>query len=232
MADEGWALDASIRRPDWQPGHPDHVIRLDYTFMTAPAIAGGITAAERQEAQAVFVKAHAATMRRRAAGELGFFALPGDLTQARTCAGIAERAREGGVRDVVVLGIGGSGLGPIALRTALAAPGWNALDDGARRDSTGKARSTTEEAARCATQSGPAPNHRYPAPPRPVRRDRSPTGRGRGSGGPVVRRQAGRGTRVPRSSSGGERPRAPRRRIPLPTTARRRTGRRQPRPPS
>jgi glucose-6-phosphate isomerase len=34
--------------------------------------------------------------------------------------------------DVVVLGIGGSALGTIALRSALRPPGWNALDDEAR----------------------------------------------------------------------------------------------------
>jgi glucose-6-phosphate isomerase len=34
--------------------------------------------------------------------------------------------------DVVVLGIGGSALGPIALRTALRPSGWNMLDDTAR----------------------------------------------------------------------------------------------------
>jgi glucose-6-phosphate isomerase len=108
------------------------VISLDYTFMTAPSIAGGITASERDEAQAMFARARAATMRRRAAGELGFFALPGDRTVALTCTDVAEDVRQRAVRDVVVLGIGGSGLGPIALRAALGAPGWNLIDARAR----------------------------------------------------------------------------------------------------
>lgn len=104
------------------------MIRLDYTFMTAPALAGGITVAERGEAQGAFARAHAATMRRRAAGELGFFALPADTTMANTCADVAEEVRQRAVGDVVVLGIGGSALGPIALRTALGTPGWNLLE--------------------------------------------------------------------------------------------------------
>jgi len=108
------------------------VIALDYTFMTAPAVAGGITAEERADAQAAFRDAYAATMRRRSAGELGFFDLPDDAVAAARCVELADQARRRGVRDVVVLGIGGSGLGPIALRTALCAPGYNALDDATR----------------------------------------------------------------------------------------------------
>lgn len=108
------------------------MIRLDYTFMTAPALSGGITSAERSEAHQRFHAAHAATMARRESGELGFFALPDDPAPARACAVLAERTRDRGMRDVVVLGIGGSGLGPIALRTALAAPGWNLLPDESR----------------------------------------------------------------------------------------------------
>lgn len=109
------------------------MIALDYTFMTSPAVAGGIAAAERQEAQAAFHAAHAAMMQRRRDGELGFFALPDDVAAPTRCIDLARQARARGIRDVVVLGIGGSGLGPIALRTALCAPGWNALDDAARR---------------------------------------------------------------------------------------------------
>ena len=43
-----------------------------------------------------------------------------------------ERSGADGLTDVVVLGIGGSALGPIALRTALRPPQWNLLDDAAR----------------------------------------------------------------------------------------------------
>jgi glucose-6-phosphate isomerase len=109
------------------------VISLDYTFMTAPAIGGGITAAERSGAQQAFGAAHRETMQRRESGELGFFDLPDDERAVDGAEALARIARERGITDVVVLGIGGSALGPIALRTALCAPGWNSLTDQARR---------------------------------------------------------------------------------------------------
>ncbi|HEX9562379.1 MAG TPA: glucose-6-phosphate isomerase [Gemmatimonadaceae bacterium] len=105
------------------------MIFLDYTFMTAPAITGGISTEERNGARAAFALAHATTARRRESGELGFFALPDDASAAAACVDLASRALTRGVTDVVVLGIGGSGLGPIALRTALGAPGYNSLTD-------------------------------------------------------------------------------------------------------
>lgn len=103
------------------------MIRLDYTFMTAPAVAGGIAESEFAALQSAFAAAFAATARRRAGGELGFFALPDDAGAVRDCRAVAQWAADRGVRDVVVLGIGGSALGPIALRTALLPPGWNLL---------------------------------------------------------------------------------------------------------
>src|SRR5205085_870219 len=64
--------------------------------------------------------------RRRQANELGFLDLPGNQALHRQSTDFASRAR-GQFDDVVVLGIGGSALGPIALRTALLKPQWNAL---------------------------------------------------------------------------------------------------------
>ena len=61
-----------------------------------------------------------------AAGTLGFLDLPDDAALLAQTTDFAARAR-GRFDDVVVLGIGGSALGPIALRTALRPPGWNAL---------------------------------------------------------------------------------------------------------
>ena len=72
----------------------------------------------------------------RASGALGFFDLPDDrrLHQQTLDYVKSIRARGGAesLTDVVVLGIGGSALGPIALRTALRPPQWNLLDDAAR----------------------------------------------------------------------------------------------------
>ncbi len=70
---------------------------------------------------------HADTARRRASGELGFFELPhaDDLVEEidRFATGVGQA-----FENVVVLGIGGSALGTIALRTALLDPYWNELD--------------------------------------------------------------------------------------------------------
>jgi glucose-6-phosphate isomerase len=111
-------------------------IRLDYTNMMAPPIDGGITDAEWRDAAVRFAEAHAAVANEYATGTLGFLDLPDDRAlHQQTLDYVARvRARAGarGLTDVVVLGIGGSALGPIALRTALRPPQWNLLDDAAR----------------------------------------------------------------------------------------------------
>ena len=60
-----------------------------------------------------------------------FLALPRDDRLHGAVRDFARRVA-GRFDDVVVLGIGGSALGPIAIRTALLAPDWNALDQKAR----------------------------------------------------------------------------------------------------
>src|SRR4051812_19233614 len=111
-------------------------IRLDYTNMMAPPIDGGITDAEWRDVAERFSAAHTAVANEYAGGSLGFLDLPDDRAlHQQTLDYVARaRARAGadGLTDVVVLGIGGSALGPIALRTALRAPQWNLLDDAAR----------------------------------------------------------------------------------------------------
>ena len=101
------------------------MINLDYTFMTDGAVAGGIPDAVLSSAAASFSAAHAAVLRRWKAGELGFLDLPDDERQVRHCHDLAKWVTDRGIRDVVVLGIGGSALGPIALRTAMLGPSWN-----------------------------------------------------------------------------------------------------------
>ena len=111
-------------------------LRLDYTNMMAPSIDGGISAAEWRDAGARFAAAHAAVVTLHGEGSLGFLDLPDDRELHRqTTAYVAQLRRRAGadaVSDVVVMGIGGSALGPIALRTALRPPQWNLLDDAAR----------------------------------------------------------------------------------------------------
>jgi glucose-6-phosphate isomerase len=106
-------------------------ITLDYTFMLSEAVRGGVSRADLRGADAAFRAAVDDVERRRISGELGFLDLP--LNTALTDA--VERFVDGtGGRysDVVLLGIGGSSLGPIALRTALRPPHWNQLDAAAR----------------------------------------------------------------------------------------------------
>ncbi|HET7187041.1 MAG TPA: glucose-6-phosphate isomerase [Gemmatimonadaceae bacterium] len=111
-------------------------LRLDYTNMMAPPIDGGITDAEWRDVGARFSAAHSAVAALHADGTLGFLDLPDDRElHGRTTEYVARVKRRSGtdaLSDVVVLGIGGSALGPIALRTALRAPQWNLLDDAAR----------------------------------------------------------------------------------------------------
>jgi glucose-6-phosphate isomerase len=106
-------------------------LRIDYTNMMGDVIDGGVPAADWSGAPDLFRRAFAAAEQRRAAGELGFLALPGDDALHKQSLDFAARSR-GKFDDVVVLGIGGSALGPIALRTALLAPDWNALSDAGR----------------------------------------------------------------------------------------------------
>jgi glucose-6-phosphate isomerase len=111
-------------------------LRLDYTNMMAPAIAGGIGDAEWRAIDARFAEAHARVVALHGAGTLGFLDLPDDRELHRATreyvARVQRRSGADTLADVVVLGIGGSALGPIALRTALRPPQWNLLDDAAR----------------------------------------------------------------------------------------------------
>src|SRR5437660_594791 len=101
-------------------------LRLDYTNFMADVVAGGISSSDWRDASAGFARAVGGFARRRAANELGFLDLPNDSALHRQSTEFAARTR-GQFDDVVVLGIGGSALGPIALRTALLKPQWNAL---------------------------------------------------------------------------------------------------------
>ncbi len=106
-------------------------LSLDYTFMLADAVSGGVAPDGFGGAQTAFAAAHAAVAARRASGELGFVDLPRNRELVTQVLEYTASVR-GRYRDVVLLGIGGSALGPIALRNALRPPQWNALDDEAR----------------------------------------------------------------------------------------------------
>ncbi len=106
-------------------------LAIDYTFMMSPPVGNGISDAELTAARPLLDAALVRVAERREAGQLGFLGLPGDVALLRSCQVLAlEYSRD--TDDVVVLGIGGSALGTIALRTALLAPMWNLLDARAR----------------------------------------------------------------------------------------------------
>ena len=104
-------------------------LHLDYSnMMISP---GGIAGADLTAAASGFSAAHNRFGALRKEGGVGFVDLPGDkslLEQATRYAASVRRKFD----DVVILGIGGSALGPIALRTALRPSGWNMLDEEAR----------------------------------------------------------------------------------------------------
>lgn len=101
-------------------------LRIDYTNMMGDVIDGGVAASDWTSASAAFKGAFAGLVRRREAGELGFLSLPTDDVLHKQSTDFAAKMR-GKFDEIVVLGIGGSALGPIALRTALLAPAWNTL---------------------------------------------------------------------------------------------------------
>ena len=107
-------------------------LRFDITnFVSTAPGRPGIPVATWEGARGRFAAAHAAVQRQHADGTLGFLDLPGNAALLAQVQQFAD-ATGGRYRDVVVLGIGGSALGPIALRTALRPAGWNALPDASR----------------------------------------------------------------------------------------------------
>src|SRR5258708_7747635 len=107
-------------------------IQLDYTNMLADVVDGGVPVADWQQAEKEFGALRAQLGALRATGVLGCLDLPGDRSLAQSVIDYAKNAA-GKFDDVIVRGIGGSGLGPIAIRTALLAPNWNALSGDERK---------------------------------------------------------------------------------------------------
>lgn len=100
-------------------------VTLDFANLMAPRLSGGVEADTLSgELSEAFVRAHAATEKLRGTGVLGFLDLP---YAGETVARVRELADGFGqwFEDIVVLGIGGSGLGAKALKDALLGPYWN-----------------------------------------------------------------------------------------------------------
>lgn len=106
-------------------------VSIDYTNMMATAVAGGVSEIEWSESAGVFEAAHARFRELIATGVVGFADVATDEKLLEQSLSFAKSAK-GKHDDLVVLGIGGSALGTIALRTALLKVGWNALDKAER----------------------------------------------------------------------------------------------------
>ncbi len=105
--------------------------QLDYSNMMAANVPGGLTDAMWADAATAFSRARATFEERRTAGELGFIDLAAGHASLEALRTFADGVGQA-FSDIVLLGIGGSALGPIALRSALRDPHWNELDDEAR----------------------------------------------------------------------------------------------------
>jgi len=105
-------------------------IRIDYSNMIGDPV-GGIPVAEWESAASDFDAARGAFEGLRAGGSVGFVDIVRDAALRDQATSFAAGAK-GRYSDVVILGIGGSALGPIALRTALRPSGWNLLSDKVR----------------------------------------------------------------------------------------------------
>ncbi|MDQ6872141.1 MAG: glucose-6-phosphate isomerase [Gemmatimonadota bacterium] len=104
-------------------------LRLDYSnMMISP---GGIDQKIWSGAPKSFTDARHGFDALRSGGSIGFVDLPADTQLLTQVTSFGKQAR-GKYDDVVILGIGGSALGPIALRTALRPSGWNMLDEEGR----------------------------------------------------------------------------------------------------
>ena len=106
-------------------------LAIDFTNMMVGALpnGAGISDSQWDGARAAFASAHAAVQSKRSS--LGFLTLPTNEAVLNSTLAVAENAK-GRFTDVLLLGIGGSALGPIALRTALRPLAWNTLDSASR----------------------------------------------------------------------------------------------------
>src|SRR6266496_2444894 len=105
-------------------------IRIDFSNMIGEAV-GGILEKDWLEQAPKFADAYDGFEKLRADGTAGFVDIANDDDLRDQSTDFAESVR-GKFDDVVILGIGGSALGPIALRTALRPSGWNMLSAEAR----------------------------------------------------------------------------------------------------
>lgn len=113
---------------------PATVLQIDYgnALETAVGAAHGLSAAELRRAEAAVRAIVTRIERERKAGQHRYRDLPHDTDMLKQVQS-AVRRHAGKFENLVVLGIGGSALGTIALQTALNAPYYNLATGRARR---------------------------------------------------------------------------------------------------
>jgi len=110
------------------------MIQLYWKNATAKVVgrADGISGEDILEIDAAIRKAHETVVEQCQSGRLGYAALPGHTGYRQQVMKLVARYREN-TTDMIVLGIGGSALGNIALQTALNPATYNLLSAGSRK---------------------------------------------------------------------------------------------------
>ncbi len=103
-------------------------VRLDYSYMLAENVAGALDDAALADGRKAYAQARRLFLERKERGELGFLELVDGTQRTDELRRFADGVGQA-FSDIVVLGIGGSALGAIALRSALRSTVWNALSD-------------------------------------------------------------------------------------------------------
>jgi glucose-6-phosphate isomerase len=103
-------------------------LTIDFTNMMAGPLPGGAGITPRSGRMAPRDSPRRTRACARARGRYARLHRPARDQEALAATLAVARQHGGQVDDVVLLGIGGSALGPIALRTALRPPHWNELD--------------------------------------------------------------------------------------------------------
>ena len=109
------------------------MLNVYWKHATAESIgpAHGLTPSELATAEQQVTAAHAAVVAQAGRGELGYVKLPDHPDYARQVHALAAKHRPN-TTDLVVLGIGGSALGNIAVQQALSPATYNLLSDAKR----------------------------------------------------------------------------------------------------
>ena len=110
------------------------MVTLNFTHCLSDAIGldHGLMEPELFGLESRLQEAHRGVMTLGSTGKIGFMDLPNQLDEARRIMAWARKARSK-FDTVVVLGIGGSALGNIAIQQALKPLTWNLMDDKARK---------------------------------------------------------------------------------------------------